>query len=420
MSSELFSKKCYAAILISFLLLQFSPENSVCQERFLLTQEDLPEYKLNRQGSIYWFDTDHQLRKGVDQEWTKDNGDQYLYFNYYECKDEIEAINWISYCSGSFANPYYFGFPSGEIKSNSSWTSLGRNAAFIQKWNVVVQVFTNIFDSAEVAGNVISNISDKLLYKIRDSISTEYLVKDNELKKHQISVEDFDRVIEAATDTLAYNGFEEFKIEDSKWILNTDSLVMGIRKQWSGENSFFSIDVCEFSSSEDAQKAAEQNANIKRSPFFLLDDEASLETAIEHWNSYWSANDTIKNISVVGRTGNYAIHFYCFEEYGVDIELFKQVILATIQMGTGISNSKTDAIKVYPNPADDFITITPPTYEPEKYLLVVRNIRGSQVILKNIELSGSYRLSISGLPQGVYFITLQNELKRITEKIIVR
>jgi hypothetical protein len=419
MKSILFPKKSIIVLQISLLLIGIT-ESSVCQERFLLIKEDLADYKLNRQGSIYWYDTDHQLKKGVDQEWTENNGNQYLYLNYYECKDEIEAINLISYCSGSFASPYYFGFPTGEIKSNLSWTSLGRNVAFIQKWNVVVQVFTNLLGSPEVAGNIISEVSDKLLYKIRDSINTVYRVSDIELKKHQISIADYDKVIGAAPDTLADNGFAEYKIEDSKWIIDNDSLVMGFRKQWSAENSFFSIDVCGLSSSGDAQKATEQNANIKRSPFFLLDDEASLETAIEHWIYYWPVNDTLRYISIVGKTDCCVIHFYFFSEYGIDIELFKRIIWASTKMETGIINKQADSINFYPNPANDFVTITSPINYTKKYLLVVWNKYGSQVFKREIELSSSYRLNISRLPQGIYFLTLQNEQKRITEKIIVR
>lgn len=404
MSFITFAKKYSITLQFILLLWLFFPKSSHSQEKFILTQEDLPDFVLAYQ-SIY--------EGRIYQQWKKNNENYSLYLFYYEYKDEYTSIKEISDRSGSFAALYIFGFPNGQILGNSSWTSVSRTAAFIQLWNVGVQI-------VERNGEIVTNVADKLLTKIQDSISAEYLVKDSELKKLQISLDNCDEVIGAATDTLADNGFEEFKVEDSKWIFNADSLVMGFRKQWSGENSFFSIDVCEFSSVDDAQQAAEQNANIKRSPFFLIDDEASLEQAIEHWNYYWSVNDTIKYISVVSRTGKYAIHFYFFDEYGIDIELFKQVILATTQMGTGISNSKTDAIKVYPNPADDFITITTPTYEPEKYLLVVRNIRGRQVILKNIELSGSYRLSISELPQGIYFITIQNESMRVDNKIIVQ
>lgn len=420
MSLKQFSKKYYIILQILFLLFLFSPNNSFSQEKFLLTQEDLPDYKLDRQGTIYWYDTNQQIREGIDQEWTDNNGDNYLYFNYYECKNEFEAINWVAYRAGSFAGPYYFGFPTGEIKGNSSWTSLGRNAAFIQKWSLVVQIFTNLFDSPVISEDIVSNISDKLLLKISDSISTEFLVKDTELKKYQIPFVNYTQITEAAVDTLVSNSFSEYKVEDSKWIFNTDSLVMGIRKQWSAENSIFSIDVAGFSNNADAQIAVEQNANIKGSPFFLLNDEESLEKAIEDWNYLWSVYDTMKYISVIGRTGSYSIHFYYFAEDGIDIELFKRVILATAQMGTGINNNKTDLIKVYPNPATNFITISSPAGIPGKYLLVIRDIHGRQVILKTLELSGFYLLDISKVPQGIYFLTLKNESRRVVKKIFVQ
>jgi hypothetical protein len=193
---------------------------------------------------------------------------------------------------------------------------------------------------------------------------------------------------------------------------------MGIRKQWSAENSIFSIDVAEFSNDSDAQKAVEQNANVKRSPFFLLKDVESLDKAIGDWISYWSLNDTMKYISVVGRTGNYAIHFYCFAENNVDIGLFKRIILATTQMGTGISNNKTDAINIYPNPANDFITITSPATEPGKCLLSLLDSQGRLLQKKEVEISGNYRLDISGIKNGVYFLNLCWGNKQFTKKVI--
>ena len=396
---------------ILFLLALFSPESSYSQLRFLLTPADIPDYELRNQSI-------HQNE--IVQQWKEIDKDRYLYLNYYEFKNEFEAINWISDRSGSFAVFYYFGFPNGEIKGNSSWTTLtpdpyNSTGAFIQKWNMGVQIFF----SNDLAGNADSpmlDVSAKLLAKIGDSISTKFLIKDTELRKYQLFMADYNQVAGAAEDTLASNGLSEYRIEDSKWIFKDDSLVMGIRKQWSGENSFFSIDIAKFSGSMDAQLATEQNANIKRSPFFLLEDKDSVKKAIEGW--YWPFNIPMKYISVVGRTGNYAIHYYYFDEYGVDIAFLQRIIQATTPMGTGTNNIEHTEFTVYPNPATDFTILTNHKGNLGRYILFVRDTYGRQVIRKVIELQNSYQLDISGLAKGLYFLTIQNESNRITKSFI--
>lgn len=403
MTNEFFQIKRFVLLQILFLLLHFSPMNSVCQERFILTQENMPDFELAFQskyeGRIY-------------QQWKK-NGENYsLYLYYYEYKDEYTSIKEISDRSGSFAALYVFGFPNGQIQGNSSWTSVSRTAAFIQLWNVGVQIF-------EPNGEIITNVADKLLSKIKDSISAEYLVKDNELKELQISLDNYDEVIGAAQDTLINNNFKDYLLEDSKWAFNTDSLVMGIRKQWSGESSFFSIDVCEFSSGDDAQKAAEQNANIKRSPFFLLDDETSLETAIEHWNYYWSVNDTIKYISVVGRTSNYAIHFYYFNDKQVNVDFFKSVISKFLN-NTGISDVNIDNIAIYPNPSTGFITISVPSGNEGKCQLRLTDIQGRVVLLKEAEITGRYKLDLPPAKPGIYILEIKNETTAVSKRIVLQ
>ena len=396
---------------ILFLLALFSPKSSYSQLRFLLTPADIPDYELRNQSI-------HQNE--IVQQWKEIDKDRYLYLNYYEFKDEFKAINWISDRSGSFAGFYCFGFPNGEIKGNSSWTTLTPDpynslGAFIQKWNVGVQIFFSN-DLAVNADSDMLDMSGKLLAKIGDSISTKFLIKDTELRKYQLPVTDYNLIAGGAEDTLVNNGFSKYRVEDSKWIFNDDSLVMGIRKQWSGENLFFSIDIAKLSGSMDAQLATEQNAKIKRSPFFLLEDKASLKKAIEEW--YWPFNIPMKYISVVGRTGNYAIHYYYFNEYGVDIEFLQRIIQATTKMGTGINSIENDELIVYPNPATDFTILTNPKGNPGKYLLFVRDICGRQVIQKVIELQDSYQLDISSLAKGLYFLTIQNESNRMTKSFI--
>jgi len=396
--------------LLSIIFILLLSSASFAQERYLLKEADMPGYVLKRQ-SILWADDYHNL--GIEQQWKVNDKEQYLYLKYYEYKDEFMAIKEISDLSGSFAGAYIFGFPNGEIKGNSSWTYIERNAAFLQKWNVGVQIYS--VDHTAVAQKIILNVSDKLLTKIGDSISTEFLIKDTELKKYQIPIARYNQMTDASKDTLVKNGFSEYKVEDTKWIFNMDSLVMGTRKQWSSSNSFFSIDVAEFSSAADVQTATEQNGNIKWSPFFLLDDKESVEKAIAEWYFHWPSNDTMKYISVIGRRGNYAIHFYYFNEKGVDVEFFKRVVLAINSEGTGIAEIENKGFKVYPNPANGMVTLEISDRSVTNCELF--NSNGQLIKTLPVE-QGVNNYTIRDLKEGLYLIKIISKEGTMVKKII--
>ena len=94
--------KSFVLLQVLFLPLQFSPVNSVCQEKLILKQEDLPDFKLAYQSI-------HEGR--IYQQWDKIEGNYSLYLYYYEYKDDYTSIKEISDRSGSLAALYIFGFP---------------------------------------------------------------------------------------------------------------------------------------------------------------------------------------------------------------------------------------------------------------------------------------------------------------------
>lgn len=326
MICDVFFEKLSKTILLVFVLVVFSPSIADCQEHFVLLPSDMEDYELKVQSKFNWYDSQSQLHQGVQQEWKENSRDQYLYVKYYECKSEFDAIEKTSKLSRSFAGIYVFGSPGGEPTGNLSWTSTDRTAVIFQKWNIGVHI-TEPFEDPVSAGRTINDVSGKILTKINDSISTEYKVKDTLLRKEQISSDDFEIVVSSSEDTLLKYGFSNYKTEDSKWIFNEDSLVLGMKKQWSAGNSFFSIDIAEFSDNDAAQKAAELNSTVKRTPLSILGDSESIKKAVEEWSLNWNVNDSIKYISVSSWLGNYAIQFYYFDEEGVNVDFFKQVLL---------------------------------------------------------------------------------------------
>ena len=81
-----------------------------------------------------------------------------------------------------------------------------------------------------------------------------------------------------------------------------------------------------------------------------------------------------------------------------------------------ISNSPNPIVS--PNPATDFITITDLTIEPEKCLLCLFDSQGRLQIKKELAISGKYRLDISGIKNGIYFLNLRWVDKQFTKQII--
>ena len=82
-----------------------------------------------------------------------------------------------------------------------------------------------------------------------------------------------------------------------------------------------------------------------------------------------------------------------------------------------VVNNSSDP-EIYPNPATDFITITNFATEPEKCLLRLFDSQGRLLLKKEVEISGNYRLDISGIKNGIYFLNLRWMDKQFTKQII--
>lgn len=77
-----------------------------------------------------------------------------------------------------------------------------------------------------------------------------------------------------------------------------------------------------------------------------------------------------------------------------------------------------DQVKIYPNPAYDFIMLENPTGREEKYVLQLIDMQGREVLKNSITLSSSYKVDLSSLTEGAYLLKLQNGGKQISRLII--
>ena len=96
--------------------------------------------------------------------------------------------------------------------------------------------------------------------------------------------------------------------------------------------------------------------------------------------------------------------------------------IASIDFGTvGVSNiSQGEGIKLYPNPANDVITVNLGSNFPSDKTLLVYDMYGKLVIEQDISnQSNLVNIDLSNYNKGLYFIKVVSELSQFTEKIIL-
>jgi hypothetical protein len=87
-------------------------------------------------------------------------------------------------------------------------------------------------------------------------------------------------------------------------------------------------------------------------------------------------------------------------------------------------NDSTSAISVYPNPADNRITVEVITNDFGKYRAAVLNALGQQVYVKEFNISTRKhleRLNVTNLMRGVYFVSVfgKNGMKIKSAAVVV-
>ncbi len=87
-------------------------------------------------------------------------------------------------------------------------------------------------------------------------------------------------------------------------------------------------------------------------------------------------------------------------------------------LNVGVSNIENNTFNVYPNPANNEITIDLSSYENEEVQISIIDITGKTV--SNYNLTNYNRIDVSQLTSGVYFIKVNNLKQSKTAKFIVK
>jgi hypothetical protein len=84
---------------------------------------------------------------------------------------------------------------------------------------------------------------------------------------------------------------------------------------------------------------------------------------------------------------------------------------------TSVDENITEEISLYPNPANDYITIDiPTTYN--KSTLQILNVQGQLVYSQKVT-EGVQNIQLDNLVSGLYMVTIQADGKRYSQKLII-
>ena len=121
---------------------------------------------------------------------------------------------------------------------------------------------------------------------------------------------------------------------------------------------------------------------------------------------------TTKNIWSLAINGSYV--FAGTDNGGVWKRLLSNI--------TGINNLNIvrTEIKNYPNPTTGFITIETNNKKTDKYSLTIHNLEGQEVFRENVEFTNVFKLDLTNLKNGIYFLSLQNDKENYFSKVAIQ
>jgi len=325
-----FSKFLLFFVCWIILIVLINPYTINGQERFLLTEAEMSGYELKRQSMTDWIIGEgDQMHNAIQQKWRVNGGDERdnIYIEYCEFNTEPEAICGTAYASHTFATLFIWGSHTGAIFGDGTWIAISGGSVFFVRGNVGIKINIRIdFDKNDF--QLLLLLSNKLLNKIESKLSPEVFSFEEAARQKQIPMEVYQTITDPVVNSEIMNGFSLHTTWDSKWLFESDSLALGIRKEWKNEQgSIVGIDISKFDSDACASKAGEiQSRNTYISPrVFSLDNLDSLKSILTEWQKEWY-NFNKNLFSVVGIKSNIAVHVYLFEPIEIDTSFFYSII----------------------------------------------------------------------------------------------
>jgi hypothetical protein len=77
-----------------------------------------------------------------------------------------------------------------------------------------------------------------------------------------------------------------------------------------------------------------------------------------------------------------------------------------------------DQLKVYPNPASDFVTIENRSGKADEYIISLTDLQGREVFKNETVISTTFRLDVSSLKAGAYILKLKDKENQLSRMIV--
>ena len=134
----------------------------------------------------------------------------------------------------------------------------------------------------------------------------------------------------------------------------------------------------------------------------------------------WNTGDTTQTLTLYGSQMSGGSHNYWVEvtdTNGCSAKAYRTITYS----GVGINEHKQQAWKVFPNPANEQLTIELPKALQEEAVLKLYNQSGA--IVRRYEWPGQaqkLQVSLSGLSNGIYWLELDTEQRKYRQKVVKR
>ncbi len=298
-------------------------------ERFLLTEAEMRGFELIRQSPNHIVINDElELHEVIEQKWHIIGEDDHQNFHIYYCEFEnsIKALHGIAYAATrSNQWPYIWGSHTGSIIKDGSWIcAYSDDAINFIRGNIGIKIFRPLRFN-EKDRQIMLDLCTKLQKKVEKNLAHEIIAFEQHIKEGQILYTDYQSLTRSVIYSEIMNDFSPHSEWDSKWLIDSTNMVMGIRQEWKdSKGSVVGIDICKFESENTAREASKlMSYNTWRSHrLFQLDDVDSLKQIIDIWEKYGIE----KIITVVAYKNNIAYHIYYFDPMGIDTEFFYAVV----------------------------------------------------------------------------------------------
>jgi hypothetical protein len=121
--------------------------------------------------------------------------------------------------------------------------------------------------------------------------------------------------------------------------------------------------------------------------------------------------------SIVSQSGG-TIYFLVSPKFTGEAGTY-DLSLTVTRYPLGINNLTSDAIKIFPNPAKDFLMIDLTAFEGNFNQIRIMNNQGEQVVTVNPNGDQAFRVKVDNLSEGIYFLQLETENGVYSKKFII-